>query len=80
VPKYKRVIFSGHYFDRKLKKRPYLTKTLVKSVLDDPTNEVPAKQKGRRKFWKKIDNEKYTVVVRETKNGEIAFVITAYRQ
>ena len=81
MPKYDKVFFSQHYFENKKKKRPYLSKEKVLKVLADPTNELPANKKGRKKFRKKINGSKYyTVILKESKDGKAAYIITAHRK
>lgn len=76
MPKYKRIIFSDHCEERQSQRG--ITKQQKLRVLKDPTNELPAKRAGRRKFWKKVDGTKLVVLVKEDKNAEKAIVITSY--
>ena len=49
MQKYKRIIFSDHCEERQSQRG--ITKQQKLRVLKDPTNELPAKRAGRRKFW-----------------------------
>jgi hypothetical protein len=76
VPKYEKLIFAGHCRIRQQERE--VTDQQVMKVIQDPTNEVPAKRKGRRKFWQLIDGSKLVVILKEVKNGKEAIIITTY--
>jgi hypothetical protein len=76
VPKYEKIIFAGHCKIRQQERK--VTDQQVMKAIQDPTNEVPANRKGRRKFWQLIDGSKLVVILKEVKNGKEAIIITTY--
>jgi len=76
LPKYEKILFAGHCKIRQHERD--VTNQQISKVLKDPTNEVPASRKGRRKFWQKIDGSKLIVILKEVKNGKEAIIITTY--
>lgn len=75
MPKYKKLDISDHCRERMRERN--ISEAIVHDVLSDPTSEIPAKRKGRRRFCKKVNGNLYNVVIREM-NHENAIVITAY--
>jgi hypothetical protein len=78
APSYPRIILSGHAQQRKREGRDYINEELVREVLRDPTNELPNREAGRRKFWKQIDGLIYTVVIEEEAGGKRSVVVTSW--
>ena len=51
----------------------------IEYVIGEPSNEIPAKRPGRRKFWKRVGKHRIMVILKEIRNGKEAIIITAYK-
>ncbi len=76
MPDYEKIIPADHCILRQHERG--ISRQQILTVIEDPTNELPTQRKGRRKFWKRVDGSRLTVIVKEVKNGKDAIIITAY--
>lgn len=75
MPHYDKIIFTPHGAERAQERG--ISYQMVKSVLENHEIEYPMRD-GKRRFSKKIDGTKLTVVIRESKNGQVAHVVSPY--